>query len=175
MIVQFSSSPRTIPASPIPSTSSVATTSPIFRRARRGARPPMVDYTPSRARRLVDGACGVDALHTEYAVAEYRNAAAVFDLPTDRVPQLADVSDRLTDLTSWRLCAVPGLVSTAEFFGALAHRCFPLVAVRATCVGALLFAAEPDVIHELIGHANSLASPRIAGPLRTSRAGLQGS
>ena len=99
---------------------------------------------------------------TDYASGQYQPAAAVSICRTDRVPQLADVSDRLTDLTGWRLCAVPGLVSTAEFFSALADRCFPSSAVRAPRVGALLH-AEPDVIHELIGHANSLASPRIAG------------
>ncbi|MGZ4806417.1 MAG: phenylalanine 4-monooxygenase, partial [Ilumatobacteraceae bacterium] len=69
--------------------------------------------------------------------------------------------DRLTELTGWRLCAVPGLVSTAEFFGALADRCFPSSQyVRHASVP--FYTPEPDVIHELIGHANSLASPRIA-------------
>ena len=97
-----------------------------------------------------------------YAVAEYRTAAAAARSADRRVPQLADVSDRLTELTGWRLCAVPGLVSTAEFFGALADRCFPSSQyVRHASVP--FYTPEPDIIHELIGHANSLASPRIAG------------
>jgi phenylalanine-4-hydroxylase len=127
-----------------------------------GARPPHVDYTPVENEVWSTVHSALTALHEDYAVAEYRSAAALLDLPTDRVPQLADVSDRLTELTGWRLCAVPGLVSTAEFFSALADKCFPSSQyVRHESVP--FYTPEPDVIHELIGHANSLASPRIAG------------
>ncbi|MEO7370666.1 MAG: phenylalanine 4-monooxygenase [Ilumatobacteraceae bacterium] len=127
-----------------------------------GARPPNVEYTPVENKVWATVHSALTALHTEYAVAEYREAAALLDLPTDRVPQLADVSDRLTELTGWRLCAVPGLVSTADFFAALANRCFPSSQyVRHASVP--FYTPEPDVLHELIGHANSLASPRIAG------------
>jgi phenylalanine-4-hydroxylase len=127
-----------------------------------GARPPIVEYTPVENQVWSTVSTALSELHAEYAVAEYRHAAAVLDLPTDRVPQLADVSDRLTELTGWTLCAVPGLVSTAEFFSALADRCFPSSQyVRHASVP--FYTPEPDVIHELIGHANSLASPRIAG------------
>jgi phenylalanine-4-hydroxylase len=127
-----------------------------------GARPPMVDYTTAENQVWSTVHSALAELHSEYAVAEYCRAAAVLDLPTDTVPQLADVSDRLTELSGWRLCAVPGLVSTKEFFGALADRCFPSSQyVRHGSVP--FYTPEPDVIHELIGHANSLASPRIAG------------
>ena len=127
-----------------------------------GARPPFVDYTPIEHGVWSTVHAALTTLHEQYAVAEYRRAAATLDLPTDRVPQLADVSDRLTELTGWRLGAVPGLVSTAEFFAALADRCFPSSQyVRHSSVP--FYTPEPDVIHELIGHANSLASPRIAG------------
>ena len=127
-----------------------------------GSRPPLVEYTPTENEVWSTVHAALAALHGEYAVGEYRRAAARLDLPTDRVPQLADVSDRLTELSGWRLCAVPGLVSTAEFFAALADRCFPSSQyVRHASVP--FYTPEPDVIHELIGHANSLASPRIAG------------
>ena len=127
-----------------------------------GVRPPLVDYTPVEHQVWTAVHSALSSLHHEYAVEEYRRAAAILDLPTDRVPQLADVSDRLTELTGWRLCAVPGLVSTAEFFDVLADRCFPSSQyVRHASVP--FYTPEPDVIHELIGHANSLASPRIAG------------
>lgn len=127
-----------------------------------GTRPPIIEYTTTENDVWSTVHAALTSLHAEYAVAEYRRAAEVLDLPTDRVPQLADVSDQLTELTGWRLCAVPGLVSTAEFFGALADRCFPSSQyVRHASVP--FYTPEPDVIHELIGHANSLASPRIAG------------
>ena len=127
-----------------------------------GTRPPLVAYTRAEHQVWSTVHSALTSLHQQYAVAEYRRAAAVLDLPTDEVPQLAEVSDRLTELTGWRLCAVPGLVSTAEFFGALADRCFPSSQyVRHSSVP--FYTPEPDIIHELIGHANALASPRIAG------------
>ena len=68
-----------------------------------GARPPLVDYTQVENDVWSTVNSALTSLHTEYAVAEYRSAAARLDLPTDRVPQLADVSDRLTELSGWRL------------------------------------------------------------------------
>ena len=69
----------------------------------------------------------------------------MLDLPRDSVPQLADVSDRLTDLSGWRLCAVPGLVSTADFFACLADRCFPSSQyVRHQSVP--FYTPEPDLV-----------------------------
>jgi phenylalanine-4-hydroxylase len=125
-----------------------------------GSRPPLVEYTAIENQVWSTVHAALTELHDEYA--EYCRSAALLDLPTDRVPQLADVSDRLTELTGWRLCAVPGLVSTADFFSTLADRCFPSSQyVRHDSVP--FYTPEPDVIHELIGHANSLASPRIAG------------
>src|SRR6185295_12763740 len=127
-----------------------------------GSRPPTVEYTSTENGVWTAVHAALTALHRDYAVDEYQRSAARLDLPIDRVPQLSDVSDRLTELTGWRLCAVPGLVSTAEFFGALADRCFPSSQyVRHASVP--FYTPEPDVIRELIGHANSLASPRIAG------------
>jgi phenylalanine-4-hydroxylase len=123
--------------------------------------PAVVEYTAIEDQVWSTVHSALTPLHAEYAVAEYRRAAAILDLPTDKVPQLADVSDRLTELSGWRLCAVPGLLSTVEFFGALADRCFPSTQyVRHASVP--FYTPEPDVIHELFGHANSLASPRIA-------------
>jgi phenylalanine-4-hydroxylase len=126
-----------------------------------GSRPPVVQYTATENRVWATVRAALSDLHDEYAVAEYCQAAALLDLPKRSVPQLADVSDRLQELSGWRLCAVPGLVSTQEFFSALADRCFPSTQyVRHASVP--FYTPEPDVIHELIGHANSLASPRIA-------------
>jgi phenylalanine-4-hydroxylase len=126
-----------------------------------GSRPRVVEYTSTENEVWSAVNTALSALHDDYAVAEYRRAATLLDLPGDKVPQLPDVSDRLTELSGWRLCAVPGLVSTAEFFSALADRCFPSSQyVRHASVP--FYTPEPDVIHELIGHANSLASPRIA-------------
>ncbi len=124
-------------------------------------RPEHIEYTSAENEVWATVSSALAPLHQRYAVNEYRRAAAALDLPTDRVPQLAMVSDRLTELTGWRVCAVPGLVSSQDFFGLLADRCFPSSQyVRHPSVP--FYTPEPDVIHELVGHANSLASPALA-------------
>ncbi len=126
-----------------------------------GAPPAYVTYTAAEDEVWQTVSTALAPLHEEYAVGEYLSGAHALALPTDRVPQLAWVSDRLTELTGWRVAAVDGLVSTHEFFGALADRCFPATQyVRHPSVP--FYTPEPDVVHELIGHANSLASPRLA-------------
>ena len=128
---------------------------------RPGEAPPHVDYSPVED----DVWCTVSAaladLHERYAVDEYRAGAAALNLPNTRVPQLSDVSARLASLTGWRLQAVPGLVPTRMFYGSLASRTFMSTQyVRHPSVP--FYTPEPDIIHELIGHVNALASPRIA-------------
>src|ERR1700704_4559608 len=61
-----------------------------------GSRPPVVEYTSTENEVVSTVHSALAALHGDYAVAEYQRAAARLALPTDRVPQLADVSDRLT-------------------------------------------------------------------------------
>jgi phenylalanine-4-hydroxylase len=101
------------------------------------------------------------AKHEHYAVKEYLEAAARLDLPGDRVPQLREVSARLDALTGFRMRPVPGLVPTRQFYGSLAQRRFCSTQyVRHHSVP--LYTPEPDVVHELVGHANMLASPAFA-------------
>jgi phenylalanine-4-hydroxylase len=99
--------------------------------------------------------------HEAYACREYRAAEARLALPTDRVPQLADVTARLERLTSFAISPVPGLVPTRTFYGSLADRTF-LSTQYVRHPSVPLYTPEPDIIHEVIGHANFLASPRMA-------------
>lgn len=126
-----------------------------------GALPPLVDYRPDEDHTWHLAATALAPLHDAFAVAEYRAAATTLDLPRDRVPQLADVSQRLTALTGWRVEAVPGLVPTRQFYGSLAERTF--LSTQYVRHGSTPFyTPEPDIIHELIGHVNALASPHFA-------------
>ncbi len=82
-------------------------------------------------------------------------------LPTDRVPQLAEVSASLRALTGFEFRAVPGLVPSVDFFGGLGRGLFSSTQyVR--WEGSPLYTPEPDVIHEVFGHANALACPELA-------------
>lgn len=125
------------------------------------APPPTIDYAPDEQSTWRTVATALGALHARFAVAEYRRGAAALSLPVDRVPQLAEVSARLGALTGWSLAAVPGLVPPRTFYESLARRRF-LSTQYVRHPSVPFYTPEPDIIHELIGHANALASPRFA-------------
>ena len=123
--------------------------------------PRSIKYTPIEDNVWKTVSSALAHLHEDYAIEEYRRGAIAMSLPTDRVPQLAWVSDRLFDLTGWRVRAVPGLVPTPTFYGALADKTF-LSTQYVRHPSVPFYTPEPDIIHELIGHVNALASPRLA-------------
>ena len=55
----------------------------------------------------------------------------------------------------------PGLVPTRDFYGALAERTF-LSTQYVRHHSVPFYTPEPDLVHEIIGHANMLASPTLA-------------
>jgi phenylalanine-4-hydroxylase len=94
--------------------------------------------------------------HARYACRAYREAVAALGLPTDRIPQLEEVSDRLLPLTGWSYTPAPGLVALREFLGALGDRTFHSTQyIRHP--SRPLYTPEPDLIHEVVGHGNTLA------------------
>ena len=113
------------------------------------------------------------AKHRRYACAEYLDGTARLHLPVDRVPQLREVDAALAALTGWHIRPVPGLVPTRVFYGALADRTFPSTQyIRHHSVP--FYTPEPDIIHEIVGHANMLASPAFADLYeRAGRASLR--
>jgi phenylalanine-4-hydroxylase len=99
--------------------------------------------------------------HVKYACRDFQQAAAALALPTDHIPQLDEVTDALQPLTGWSYHAAAGLVPLRDFLGALGDRIFH--STQYIRHGAMpLYTPEPDLIHEVIGHGNLLASPRFA-------------
>ena len=122
---------------------------------------PDVDYAPEEDDLWATVSGELHRLHETYAVSAYRVGAHRLALPAGRVPQLGQVSDRLAALTGWSITPVPGLVPTRTFYEALAERRFCSTQyVRHHSVP--FYTPEPDVVHELVGHANALAHPRFA-------------
>lgn len=122
---------------------------------------PVADYTAEEDEvwRVVCEA--LETRHRAYASSVFLEGKQMLGLPTDRVPQLDEVSDLLAPLTGFRYQPAAGLVGLRDFYGALADRLFwGTQYIRHHSVP--LYTPEPDVLHEVVGHGNTLAHPRYA-------------
>ncbi len=101
------------------------------------------------------------ALYPSRACESFNDVVGDLGYTGDEIPQLAHVSAFLTERTGFRLQPVAGLVSAREFLGKLAQRTF--------CSTQYIrhhsqpfYTPEPDIVHELMGHAPMLAIPEFA-------------
>jgi phenylalanine-4-hydroxylase len=126
-----------------------------------GTPPPRIEYTEAEhdVWRIV---CRELApKHVKYACREFQEAAAALALPADRIPQLDEVTAGLKPLTGFEYHPAAGLVPLREFYGSLGDKVFH--STQYIRHGAMpLYTPEPDLIHEVVGHGNLLASPRFA-------------
>ena len=122
---------------------------------------PRIDYTESEQDIWRLALRELAPKHEKRAHSEYLRAKAALDLPADHVPQLSEVTDRLRPLTGWTYVTAPGLVELREFYSALGERTFHSTQYLRH-PSEPLYTPEPDIIHEVVGHANQLASPRFA-------------
>jgi phenylalanine-4-hydroxylase len=99
--------------------------------------------------------------HEKYACAEYRECLKRLAFPSDRIPQLNEVSEKVEALSGFRLEPVAGLVEPRIFLESLADGIF-LCTQYIRHHSTPLYTPEPDVAHEIIGHAVTLASDRLA-------------
>ncbi|WP_323764222.1 phenylalanine 4-monooxygenase [Marinovum sp.] len=97
-----------------------------------------------------------------HSASAYLDGLARVDLPRDRVPQCPEVSETLRALTGWQVAPVPALIPFGRFFGMLAEKTFPAASfIRRR--EHFDYIEEPDIFHELFGHAPLLTDPRFAG------------
>jgi phenylalanine-4-hydroxylase len=99
--------------------------------------------------------------HRQYACAEFLASLGRLELPRERIPQLGEVSAKIEALSGFRLEPVAGLVEPRVFLETLAGGVF-LCTQYIRHHSTPLYTPEPDVVHELIGHGVTLASPRLA-------------
>lgn len=97
-------------------------------------------------------------LHEELACATYLGASARLALDRETVPQLADVNLPLLASTGFSMTPVAGLVDPRTFLEYLGRDVF-LSTQYMRHFSRPLYTPEPDVVHELVGHAATLLDP----------------
>jgi phenylalanine-4-hydroxylase len=122
---------------------------------------PDAPYTPQEHEvwRIIGEA--LEPAHQQHACGEYLACVNRLDLPRDRIPQLREVSAKVEALSGFRLEPVAGLVEPRVFLESLASGVF-LSTQYIRHYSTPLYTPEPDVAHEVIGHAVTLASVRLA-------------
>ncbi|WP_405133375.1 phenylalanine 4-monooxygenase [Nocardia sp. NBC_01388] len=133
---------------------------------RPGAPVPQIEYTAEEQEVWRIVSAELARKRERYACTEVIEAARRLALPTDHIPQLDEVTAHLLPLTGFRYAPAAGLVPLREFFGSFADRIFHSTQyIRHH--SAPLYTPEPDTVHEILGHANQLASPRFAALYET--------
>lgn len=122
---------------------------------------PLVAYTEAEAGVWRVALEALAPLHARYACASYRAVWPSLPFSKARIPQLSELSAVLQAKTGFTYAPVAGLMSPREFMEALEGRVF-LATQYMRHPSAPLYTPEPDVIHELVGHAPSLADARYA-------------
>jgi phenylalanine-4-hydroxylase len=97
----------------------------------------------------------------ERACDEFLATMDALALSEGGIPDMAKLSDRLEQITGWRVVPVVELVPDDVFFNHLANRRFPAGAfIRPE--SQMDYLEEPDVFHDVFGHVPLLANPVFA-------------
>lgn len=137
----------------------------LARNYRHGGRFPVVDYSDAENATWHEVYERLDPLRRRHACTEYRRTLADLErhcgFGRDRIPQGAEVSEFLESRTGFRLRPVAGLLSPRDFLNGLAFRVFfSTQYIRHS--SKPFYTPEPDVCHELLGHAPMFADPAFA-------------
>jgi phenylalanine-4-hydroxylase len=122
---------------------------------------PDVDYTEEEQGVWRTICKALEPAHQEYACSKYLQCAKRLDLSGQRIPQMREVSAKVQANSGFRLEPVAGLVQPRVFLESLAEGVF-LSTQYIRHHSRPLYTPEPDLVHEILGHAVTLASESLA-------------
>ena len=122
---------------------------------------PTIQYT-EQEHEVWQLVCGkLAACHRSDATIEFLDAAECLAIPQEEVPQLRDVSARIESLSGFRFRSAPTLVPFRQFCSGLADSAFHSTQYLRH-PSTPFYTADPDMLHDVVGHGNALASNRFA-------------
>lgn len=128
---------------------------------RAGDPPPHVDYSDAEHEVWSVVWNNLAQVHDRYACSAWLDGLRRIRLSYDRVPQFTEINAQIQPLTDFRLMPVAGLVTPGAFLRELGRGVF-LSTQYMRHASAPLYTPEPDVVHEMIGHAVGLANADFA-------------
>jgi phenylalanine-4-hydroxylase len=97
----------------------------------------------------------------QVASPHFTNGLRLLQFTAEKIPDFKQVNNYLTEITGWKIYAVPGLIANDLFFHRMAAKQF-----GATCwlrtMEQLDYLEEPDMFHDVFGHVPLLADPVIS-------------
>jgi len=123
-----------------------------------GEPPPVAEYTPEEHEVWREVWRHLEPLHERYACRAYLAASRRVALSRSAIPQLRDVNAIIEPISGFRMLPVAGLVSAGAFLQRLDESVF-LSTQYMRHHSVPLYTPEPDVVHELVGHAATFAHP----------------
>lgn len=128
---------------------------------RPGDPPPLAEYTGEEQAVWREVWRHLVPLHERYACSAYLEAAGRVALSREAIPQLREVNAIIEPFFGFRMMPVAGLVTAGAFLEQLGRGVF-LSTQYMRHHSVPLYTPEPDVVHELIGHAATFADPDFA-------------
>lgn len=126
---------------------------------------PSPEYSDEEHSVWAEVSAALEELHERHACEAYLQGKSRLGLPRERVPQLTEVSELLQPHSGFSYLPVAGLAPLRDFYASFANGVFwSTQYLRHPSVP--LYTPEPDIIHEVIGHANQLAAPGYADHYR---------
>ena len=101
------------------------------------------------------------SLVNRYMVNEYIEGLNHINMPSHRIPQCSEISEKLERINGWQVEPVPALIGYGRFFDMLANKRFPAASFIRTKED-FAYVKEPDIFHEIFGHTPLLTHPKVA-------------
>eukprot|EP00945_MAST-04E_sp_MAST-4E-sp1_P002624 g2624.t1 len=126
---------------------------------------PRINYTDTETATWGAVYSKLQSLIPKYACEEYLRVLPLLEKECgcrpDNIPQVRDISDFLTRSTGWKMRPVAGLLSARNFLNGLAFKTF-FSTQYIRHHSRPLYTPEPDICHELLGHAPMFGDPKFA-------------